>query len=178
MNGSLPEWTPPSRSLAQTPKKADDQRRTAMKKVQGLAVSKMLFAALSLSLIVAGFAQAQVDISVFTGKFTLTTQVQWDKTVLQPGDYTITIGSIGPPNFALVRDGRGRPVARFLSGIDDGKTSARNALLIREKGGQLRVYALALASLGRVLVYDPILAREAVLEARAPQSVPVMLAKR
>jgi len=149
-----------------------------MKKVQGLAVSKMLFAALSISLMVVGIAQAQLDIPVFTGKFTLTTQVQWGKTVLEPGNYTITIGSIGTPTAALIRDGSGRPVARFTSGIDDGKTSARNALLIREKGGQLRVYCLELASLGRVMVYDRALAREAVMEARASQTVPLILAKR
>jgi autotransporter adhesin len=149
-----------------------------MKKVQGLAIGKMLFAALSISLILAGIAQAQLGLPTFTGKFRLTNQVQWDKTVLQPGDYTITIESIGTPAAVLIRDSKGRPVARLISGIDDGKTSARNALLLKEKGGQLRVYSLALASLGKVLVYDPALAREAVMEARAPQTVPVMLAKR
>jgi len=149
-----------------------------MKKVQGLAANKMLFAALSISLIVVGIAQAQMELPVFRGKFTLTTQVQWGKTVLPPGNYTITIGSSSIPTIASIRDGSGRPVADFMSGIDDGKTSAGNALLIREKNGQLRVYSLALASLGKVLVYDRALAREAVMEARAPQTVPVMLAKR
>jgi hypothetical protein len=148
-----------------------------MKRVQVLAVSKILFAA-SIGLIIVGIAQAQLGIPTFTGKFRLTTQVQWDKTVLQPGDYSVTIESISAPTAALIRDGSGRPVARFISGIDRGKTIAGNALLIREEGGQLRVYALSLASLGKVLVYDPTLAREAVLEARAPQTVPVMLAKR
>jgi len=146
-----------------------------MKRVQGLAVGKT-FLALSIGLIFAGIAQAQIP--TFTGKFTLTTQVQWSRAVLQPGDYTVTIESISAPTPALIRDGNGRPVARFLSGIDDGKPSTGNALLIREKGGQLRVYALALANLGKVLVYDPALAREAVLAARVPQTVPVMLAKR
>jgi hypothetical protein len=65
-----------------------------------------------------------------------------------------------------------------VSGIDGGRTSAGNALLIKEKGGQLCVYSLALASLGKVLVYDPGLARHAVMEARASQTVPVILAKR
>jgi len=65
-----------------------------------------------------------------------------------------------------------------MTGIDDGRKSATNALLIQEKGGELRVYALALAGLGKVLVYDPALAREAALEARAPQTVPVTLAER
>ena len=32
--------------------------------------------------------------------------------------------------------------------------------------------------LGKVVVYDPVLAREAVMEARAPKTVTVMLAKR
>lgn len=149
-----------------------------MKKVQGLVVSKMLLATLSMSFILVGISQAQLDIPTFTGKFTFTTQVQWGKTILPPGDYTITIGSSSMPSFALVRDSKGRPVARFMSGIDDRKASAGNALLIREKNGQLRVYALALASLGEVLVYDRALAREEILEARTPQAVPVMLAKR
>jgi hypothetical protein len=32
--------------------------------------------------------------------------------------------------------------------------------------------------LGKVLVYDPVLAREAVMEVRAPKTVTLMLAKR
>ena len=146
-----------------------------MKKDQGMAVIKILFAALSIGLIFVGTSQAQFDIPAFTGKFRLTTHAQWDKTVLPPGDYTITIGSSSTPTFALVRDSKGRLVARFTSGLDGGKTPAGNALLLKEKNGQLRVYSLALASLGKVLVYDTVLAREAVMEARASQTVPVMV---
>jgi hypothetical protein len=149
-----------------------------MKRNSRIRGSQVLAAALLMSLFLIASSHAQTDLVVFAGKFTLTDQVLWGKTVLQPGDYTITIGSTSMPTFALVRDGKGRPVARFVSGIDGGRTSAGNALLIREKDGQLRVYSLALPRLGRVLVYDPALAREAVLEARAPQTVPVMLAKR
>jgi hypothetical protein len=149
-----------------------------MEKVQGLAVGKILLAALGISLIAAGIAKAQSDLPAFTGKFTLTTQVHWDKTILQPGDYTITLGSSSMPSFALVTDSKGRPVARFVSLVDGGDARVRNELLIGEQNGQLRVYSLALGSLGRVLVYDPALAREAVLQARAPRTVPVMLAKR
>jgi hypothetical protein len=140
--------------------------------------SQMLAVALLMSFFSTATSQGQSDFTVFKGKFTLANQVLWGKTVLQRGDYTLTIGSSSMPTFALVRDSKGRPVARFVSRIDGGRTSASNALLIREKEGQLRVYALALRSLGRVLVYDPTLAREAVLEARSPQTVPVMLAKR
>jgi len=149
-----------------------------MKTNSGNLGSQVLAAALLMSLFFIGTTQAQTDLPVFAGKFTLTTQVQWDKTLLQPGDYTVTIGSSGMPVFALVRDAKGRPVANFGSGIVSGETSARNALLIKEKGGQMHVYSLELATLGKVLVYDPSLARAAFLEARAPQTVTVMLAKR
>lgn len=149
-----------------------------MKKLQEFKFSKALLAALSIGLMVVGAAQAQRDIPAFTGKFTLTTRVLWDKAVLQPGDYSITITSGSMPISALIRDSKGRPVGLFVTGIDEGKTSAGDALLIREKGGQLRVYSLALASLGRVLVYDPALARGLLMEARAPQTVPLMSAKR
>ena len=149
-----------------------------MKRNSRIRGSRVLAAALLMSLFFIATSQAQTDLVVFAGKFTLTDQVLWGKTVLPSGDYTITIGSTSMPTFALVRDGKGRPVARFASRIDSGRTSAGNALLIREKDGQLRVYSLALRSLGRVSVYDPALAREAVLEARSPQTVPVMLTKR
>ncbi|MFZ0954335.1 MAG: hypothetical protein WAN17_18845 [Candidatus Sulfotelmatobacter sp.] len=140
--------------------------------------SQVLAVALLISFFLTATSQAQSDLAVFKGKFTLANQVLWGKTVVQPGDYTITIGSSSMPTFALVRDSKSRPIARFVSRIDGGRTSASNALLIREKDGQLCVYSLALGSLGRVLVYDPTLAREAVLEARSPQTVPVMLANR
>lgn len=148
-----------------------------MKKVQGLVVSKTLFAAVGIGLMLVGVAQAQLD--AFTGKFTLTNQVKWGKTVLQPGDYTITIGSSSMPIDAVVSDSSGRAVARFTTSvIDTGKSSTGNALLLREKGGQLHVYALTLANLGKVLLYNQALAREPVLEARAPQTVPVVFSKR
>ena len=134
-------------------------------------------AALLTTLFLAAVSPAQTDIPAFTGRFTLANQVQWDETMLPPGTYTIAIESHGA-TFALLRDGEGRPVARFPCASDAGNRSARNMLLMREKGGQMRVYALALASLGRVLVYDRDLAREAIREARASQGVPVVLAKR
>ena len=148
-----------------------------MKKAQGWMNSRMWFAAVGFLLVVAGTAAAQINVQVFTAKFTLTNQVQWEKIVLQPGNYTISIGAFGPPMSALVRDEKGRAVG-FFSGIDDGAKSSRNALLLKEKGGQLRVYSMALGSLGSTLVYDKALEREAALEARAPQFVPVTLAQR
>ena len=148
------------------------KRNSRIRRVQLLAT------ALLVSVVLIATSQAQADIPVFTGKFTLTNQVYWGSTVLQPGDYTVSIVSHVGSFLALVRDGKGRAVGIFANPIDSGKTTDRNALLIKEKGGQLHMYCLELSSLRTVLVYDPVLAREAVLEARAAQTVPVMLAKR
>ncbi len=147
-----------------------------MTTLQKLAVSKTWFAILSIGLIFTGIGQAQIP--TFTGKFTLTHQVQWNRTLLQSGDYTVTIESISLPVVALIRDSSGRPVARFISSIDSGKTSTGNALFIREKDGQPCVYALALTSLGKLFVYDSVLAHQEMMESRVPQTVPIMLAKR
>lgn len=149
-----------------------------MKKVQGFAALTMMFAVMCMSVMIVGVSQAQTDLASFTGKFVLTTQVQWDKTTLPPGKYTVTVESHGAMTLAFVTSSKGGLVGFFMSGICGGKKSDRNALLLRERDGQLRVYSLELASLGKVLVYDPALAQEAAMEARAPQAVPVMLAKR
>lgn len=148
-----------------------------MKKVHGFAV-RMMFAALCASLVLLSVSQAHAGTSAFVGTFTLTQPTQWGGAVLAPGSYTISIGSNTTPTIALITDSKGRAVAQVMSGIDSGNTSTRNALFVKEKGGHLHVYSLQLASLKRVLIYDPALAREAILEAHAPQTVPVMLAKR
>ena len=150
-----------------------------MKKVHGLAVPTMMFAVLCISVMMTGVSHAQGDVPSFAGRFTLTTPVQWGKTILQPGDYTVTLESRSAGmTVAFVRNSKGSSVGNFMSGINNEKKDGRDALLLQEKGGQLRVYSLELASLKKVLVYDPALARQAVMEAHAPQAVPVMVAKR
>jgi hypothetical protein len=132
--------------------------------------------AVGISFIGVGIAQAQAAFPIFTGKFNLATQVEWGNTVLQPGDYTITIASASNP-MVLITDSKGRSLG-FVKGINDGKVSARNTLLLMEKEGHLRVYSLELAGLKTTLVYDRVLAQEAVMEAGVPQTVPVMLTRR
>ena len=148
-----------------------------MKKVHGFAV-KMAFATLCVSLVLLGVSHAHAGTSAFVGSFTLTQPTQWGDALLKPGSYTISIASNTTPTIVVIRDSKDRNVAEFVSGIDNGNTSTRNALFVKEKAGHLQVYSLALASLKRVLIYDTALAREATLEARAPQTLPVILAKR
>lgn len=138
----------------------------------------LLVAVLLMSLFSIGPAQAQGQSPAYAGTFTTTNQIHWGKTVLQPGTYTITIKSIGSPIVASIRNAKGDTVTYVASGARSGNANGANALLIKEKNGQLEVHSLALADLGMVLIYDPSLAREAVLEARASKTVPVTWAKK
>jgi hypothetical protein len=149
-----------------------------MERKQRLACTALLVAALLTSLFLVGTARAQAQSPAYVGKFTLTNQIHWGASVLQPGNYTITIKSIGNPTVALIRNIGGDAVTYVLSGARSGKTNGVNALLIKEKDGQLKVHSLALADLGMVLIYDPTLARETVQEARVSQTVPVTWSKK
>lgn len=123
-------------------------------------------------------ARAQVQSPAFVGTFTTTNQIHWDKTLLLPGTYTITFESTRNPMIASIRNAEGDAVTLVMSGSRSGNPKGLNALLLKEKDGQLRVHSLALADLGIVLIYDSRLAREAVQEARDSQSVPVLWAKK
>jgi len=149
-----------------------------MRNSQKMQGSKMLLAALFASLLYVGTSQAQAGLPAYALEFTLTSQTRWGGTVLQPGDYTITLGSTAPPAFGIIRTGQGRTVAIVVSKIRNEQATRRSALLLKEKEGQLCVHSLALADLKTVLVYDPALARENGLEARASQTVPVIWAKK
>jgi hypothetical protein len=138
----------------------------------------MLLAALLTSLSFVGTARAQGQFPAYVGKFTLAYQVVWGDSVLQPGNYTITIKSIGAPIVALVRNSDGDAVTHVVSGARSRNPNGVNGILIKEKDGQLRVHSLALADLGMVLIYDPTLARGTVQEARVSQTVPVTWTKK
>ena len=143
-----------------------------------MSESKVLVTALLVSLLLLGSLQAQTGVPAYQGRFTLAQPIQWNTSVLQPGDYTITIGSTAFPVFALISSASGRPVARVMNWSRNNSTNGKNALLLKEKNGRLQMYSLALADLGMVLIYDPALARQAVLESQVSQTVPVIWAKR
>jgi hypothetical protein len=157
---------------------AEDERRKTMERNQRMTGTALLVAALFTSLFFVGTARAQGQSPAYVGKFALTNQIHWGKCVLQPGNYTITINSIGNPTIALIRNIDGDAVTYVVSGARSGKTNGANALVIKQKDGQFHVHSLALADLGMVLIYDPTLARETVQEARAGQTVPVTWAKK
>jgi len=149
-----------------------------MQRNRKLAETTLLLAALLTSLLFVGTTQAQGQLPAYIGKFTLPYQVRWGGSVLRPGDYTLSIKSTGSPMIALVRTADGDAVTYVMNGSLSAHTNGVNALLIRERDGQLIVHSLALADLGVVLIYDPSLAHEPVKEARIKHAVPVMSAKK
>jgi hypothetical protein len=150
-----------------------------MRKNQRIPGSEILVAALLISFFFVGTSLGQVNIPSFTGSFTLASQVHWDRSVLQPGQYTITVGSPGPPMIALIRDQKGRSVALVATKVRSTNANVEtNELLMAEKDGQLCVHSVVLAGIKTTLIYDPALARKAVLESQVNQTIPVMWAKK
>ena len=145
---------------------------------QRLVGTTLLLAVLLTSLFFAGTARAQGALPAFVGRFTLLYQVHWGKIVLQPGNYTITIVSTAVPTIACIRNTKGDAVTYVASGARSRNTIGMNALLIKEKDGELRVHSLELADLEMVLIYDRSLARETVEQARVSHTVPVTWAKK
>jgi len=145
------------------------------RRMAGIAV---LLTALFTSLIFVGGARAQGQSPAYAGQFTLTSQIHWGRTVLQPGKYTITIESKKSPVIALIRNADGDAVTYVVSGSISRNTNGLDALLIKERNGQLIVHSFAVADMRMSLIYDPTLAREKVQEARLSQTVPVIWAKK
>ena len=151
-----------------------------MKAIQGLTATKWLVGVLFASFLFATAAQAQGQRPAYAGKFTLPYEVHWGKSVLPPGDYTLTIKSTGAPMIALLRSASGDAITYVVNRSVDTGSKGMNALLIKERGGQRIVHSLALNDLGLVLIYDPSLAHEKPLvqEAKNVRAVPVISANK
>jgi hypothetical protein len=143
-----------------------------MRTNQRAAGIRMSLAALVMSLLYIGTVQAQIP--VYRGQFTLPYQVHWGKSVLEPGDYTITIQSAAIPTIALITTADGKGGTHVVTGVHGEPTKGVNALLLKDKDGQLTVHSLSLADLRMALIYDPPLARESDQEARVSRTVTVM----
>ena|SRR5580698_9142291 len=140
--------------------------------------SKVLATALVAGLLSIVSLHAQTNVSAYEGRFTVAQPIQWNTTILQPGDYVVTIPTAGSIVMASVRTASGSPVAFLMNCGQNDTTNRKNTLLLKEKNGRMQVYSLVLADLGKVLVYNPALARQAVLESQGSQTVPLVLAKR
>ena len=149
-----------------------------MKNLRAIAISKLFVAALVMTVVFVGRAQAQGTDTVYRGTFTLTQQIHWGKSVLRPGHYTMTMTSIGNPAIVKVQNEDSGEAFRVVTAVREETTAGTSALFLQAKDGRATVHSLSLPQLGIVLIYEPTLAREPVLEARARQTVPVLLAKK
>lgn len=135
-----------------------------------------LFAATLLATILfAGSANAQ---SPFKGKFTLQHETRWGLAVLPAGNYTLTFDN-HLSNMLVLRDAEsGRAIAYEPAYNAQHSTESGSALLIGVRGSEQVVHSFRLAELGQTFIYDRTLARRAVEEARQPQAIPVIVARK
>jgi len=134
--------------------------------------------ALLVSLLLAGAARAQNVSPQFIGKFTLTSPVDWGKSTLSPGTYTLRIDSTALPIMATIRNERDDCVARVMTRATEDYTSGSNALELKVRDGRFVVKSLVLADLNMVLIFDPSPAHERVEKAQLAPSVPVLVARK
>jgi len=138
----------------------------------------MFLVALVITPLFVGSARAQGTAdSAYLGKFTLTHQICWGRSLLRPGHYTLTITSSSSPVIVKVQNEDTGESFRVITSVHEEKTSGINGLFLRTKNGQRTVHSLSVPEIGMVLIYEPALAHEPVLETCASQVVPVQLAK-
>jgi hypothetical protein len=145
---------------------------------QSILQATFFVAALAASLVLAGPARAQEISPSFVGRFTLTAPVQWGKSTLPPGTYTLRIDSTNRPIMATIRNDRSTFAIRVMSLASSDCHNGPDALHLKVRHGSLVVQSLALADLDTVLIYDPSPTQERVEEAHADPTVPVLVARK
>ena len=141
--------------------------------------STILFLALGLTL-VPGRAAAQESSPILEGSFTLSSEVRWETTVLSPGSYSLSVGSVSPSTpFAIITisDGR-RTVASFMSiGRRKETVPGSGALNLVPSGDMPVVRSLDLPEVGVVFNFPVpksavLLAEGSVMPKHGSRSIP------
>ena len=127
-------------------------KSTNSNKIRTLFVPNWFLATfLFLVCLVPGAANAQ---NVVSGKFHLKNEVRWGLTVLQPGDYTITIPTVASVPLATIANSEGKNVLMvstlFRGEVKHGECS----LLVVTNGSERVVHSLNLPQLGVSLIYE------------------------
>lgn len=127
-------------------------KSTNSNKIRTLFVPNWFLATfLFLVCLVPGAANAQ---NVFSGKFHLKNEVGWGLTVLQPGDYTITVPTVASFPLATIADAEGNNILMVSTMIRGEVKHGESSLLIVTNGTQRVVYSLNLSQLGVSLIYQ------------------------
>ncbi len=117
----------------------------------------------------------------YSGTFQLTNEVQWGKSVLPPGTYSLVLDQLDPSTRTItIRDARtGKLIVCELARIDHHTDNEDSKLLIAVGGNQRAVYSLWLAGMGEVFQQTRPLGenKRTAQEARNTEAVPIQLAK-
>ena len=110
-------------------------------------------------------------------KFHLTNETRWGKAVLPAGEYRIIINSIDSP--IIIQSVRGKVSAMAVAETSVNATPGGSYILIVRSGATPTVRSMNLPQLHRSLLFKPLTEREREsLSARAPETVPVQMAKK
>jgi hypothetical protein len=92
--------------------------------------------------------------SFFSGNVTLPYEVRWGNTVLQPGDYSIRIGSLNQPTQIYSKN---RKRMYFTSvQFTDSNSKGETSLMIAAEGDKHTVNSLNMPFFGVSLIYRPL----------------------
>ena len=126
--------------------------------------------------IVAGAVAANAQTTLH-GKFQLTSEARWGKSVLPAGEYTLTMNSVQSPVVIQSADGKASAMAAALSIADPAPGGSY--IFITGSGSDRQVRSINLPQIGRSLVFKPLTQREReTLYATVSQTVPIQLAKK
>jgi hypothetical protein len=106
---------------------------------------KTIFAAVvAVSLMLAAVAAAQTSRVTFKGRFTLPYEVRWGKSVLTPGEYSMTISSgTSQPDFITVR-GNGKTAVILVGETSSCNRCEKGELVVVQSSGRRAIRALEL----------------------------------
>jgi len=120
--------------------------------------------------------------AAFQGIFKLSHEVRWGNAVLPAGEYFLRVEYSGPATLVTIGEAKTREtIAFFVSVASEGNKDGKgeSALLIGVRDGQATVHSLKLNQLNTVLIFDPVLAHDRVIElAGRTQAVPLIALKK
>lgn len=121
---------------------------------------------------------AAANAQTLSARFTLPFEVQWGKSVLPAGEYTINMDST--TNVVLFRSVDGKTAGFTPMAIKDDSTKGPQALIVLIHGNQRTVRSINLPEQGVSLIYSPSTSaqREMLAKADHIQAVPVTTARK
>jgi len=144
---------------------------------KGLSTVQLLMLGLLISLLCVSAAHAA---PLYRGKFTLPYPVRWGQKLLPAGEYQLKFRDVQTSVFVVLQDAKSGKDVAYLLPVTNSDAQGTSALLIADEGEQRVVHSLRLAELGKVFIFEPVLARGVgdVREAHTMQTLPIVAMKK